>query len=255
MKIIATIEARMGSSRLPGKSLMKIVDKPMLELLIQRVKRAKNIDGVVVATTTNPKDVVIEELSQKMWVKCFRGSEDDVLDRVLMAAKTHHADVILELWGDNPLIDPIVLDNMIKYYKENNFDLIGTTLPNFDKKYPIGISALIFATKILEEVSKNTINPIDRENVSNYIYEHPEKYKIAPLPCPNELNFPDLRFTVDEQADFELIKTIFENLYPKNTNFSAAEAIQFLNSNHQLKNLNKNVAQRKLPGWENLKQK
>lgn len=253
MKIVATIEARIGSTRLPGKSMKKIVDKPMLQLLIERVKRSKMIDEIVVATTTNPADDIIEDLAKKMSISCFRGSEDDVLDRVLRAAKSANADIILELWGDNPLIDPIILDELIRFYLQNKFDCVGTILPNFEKTYPLGISALIFSTIILDEVDKITNNPNDRENVSNYIYEHPEKYKLASLPCPSEMNQPNLRFTVDENSDFELIKLIFENFYHSNPNFGVLDVIKFLDSNPQLKSLNKHVAQRKLPAWNTLR--
>ena len=250
MKIVATIEARMGSSRLPGKSMKKIVGKPMLELLFERVKNSKLINEIVVATTQNPNNDVIEELAKKMSIGCFRGSENDVLDRVLNAAKSVSADVILELWGDNPLIDPKMLDNLIKFYSENDFDCVGTALPNFKKTYPIGISTLIFSTKILEEVNSITNDPEDRENVSNYIYEHPEKYKISSLPCPPELDYPDLRLTVDEENDFNLVKTIFENLYSINPMFDTYDIINFIKLNPQLKNLNKNVMQKKLKKWD-----
>ena len=250
MKIVATIETRMGSTRLPGKSMRKILDKPILQLLLERVKNSKLINEIVIATTENKENDVIEELAKSMSVNCFRGSEHDVLDRVLKAAKSVNADIILELWGDTPLIDPRILDELIKYYLDNDYDCVGTVLPNFKKTYPLGISALIFSTKILGEIDKITQNPDDRENVSNYIYEHPEKYKIAPLPCPHELNFPDLRLVVDEQNDFDLIKIIFENLYPFNPNFDTINVIKFLNSNPKLKNLNKHVVQKRLAAWD-----
>jgi len=249
MKVVASIEARMDSSRLPGKSVKKILEKPMLELMIERVKDCKQIDCIVIATSINEKNDVIEELASKLNVQCFRGSENDVLLRVLGATKMVNADVILELWGDCPLIDPEVLDNLVNFYKNNNLDCAGTALPNFKKTYPLGISALIFSRKILENVSKITEDLEDHENVSNYIYEHPDKYKIASLPCPNELNYPDLRLVVDEESDFELVKTIFENIYPKNSHFRTIDIIKFLNKNPNLKNLNKNVAQRRLSSW------
>jgi len=233
-----------------SKSMKKIVGKPMLELLFERVKNSKLINEIVVATTQNPNNDVIEELAKKMSIGCFRGSENDVLDRVLNAAKSVSADVILELWGDNPLIDPKMLDNLIKFYSENDFDCVGTALPNFKKTYPIGISTLIFSTKILEEVNSITNDPEDRENVSNYIYEHPEKYKISSLPCPPELDYPDLRLTVDEENDFNLVKTIFENLYSINPMFDTYDIINFIKLNPQLKNLNKNVMQKKLKKWD-----
>ena len=249
MKIVSTIEARITSTRLPGKSMKEILEKPMLQLLIERVRNCKKINQIVIATTDNHSDDIIEQLAKKMNVGFYRGSENDVLDRVLSAAKAAGGDLILELWGDSPLIDSTILDHMIDYYLENDFDCVGTTLPNFPRTFPIGLSALIFPTKILEEVETITQNPTDRENVSNYIYEHPEKYKIGHLPCPQSLNFPDLRLTVDEQKDFDLVKMVFENLYPSNPNFSAADAIKFLNSNPKIRDLNRDVKQRKLESW------
>lgn len=250
MRIVATIEARMTSTRLPGKSMKPILDKPMLELLIERVKNCKKLDAIIVATTENATDDTIEELSKKMSVNCFRGSENDVLDRVLKAAKSLKADIIVELWGDSPLIDPVIIDKTVEYYLKNNYDCVGTILPNFKRTFPLGLSVLIFPTRILDEVDKITQNPDDRENVSNYIYEHPEKYKIGIMPCPDEINFPDLRFTVDEESDFELVKKVFENLYPSNNNFTTADIIKFLNSNPQVRSLNKHVVQRRLPTWD-----
>ncbi|HVZ62343.1 MAG TPA: glycosyltransferase family protein [Candidatus Nitrosotalea sp.] len=252
-KLVATIEARMTSTRLPGKSMKSIVGKPMLELLLERVKKTKGIDEIVVATTSNSTDDIIADLARQMSVECFRGSENDVLDRVLKAAKSANADIILELWGDSPLIDHRILDDLIEFYFKNDFDCIGTTLPNFKKTFPLGLSSLIFSRKILEEVNIITQNPSDRENVSNYIYEHPEKYKIADLPCPPELNFPNLRFTVDEQSDFDVVKTIFEKLYPINKDFSAIEVVNFLNSNPNILDINKHVVQRTLPAWNKFK--
>ncbi|RLA64057.1 MAG: spore coat biosynthesis protein F [Epsilonproteobacteria bacterium] len=243
MRCVAIIEARMGSTRLPGKSLKKILGKPMLELLIDRVRKAKLIDELVVATSENKKDNAITTLAKKLGVGCFRGSETDVLDRVLNAAKTHEADHIVELWGDCPLIDPDIIDDLIRYYLNNEFDLVGTCL---DETFPWGISALVFPTKILEEVSNITQDPVDRENVSNYIYEHPERYKIGHLPCPPELKHPEIRLTVDELADFELVETIFEFLTLTNPEFRTIDVINFLEANPKIKNINRQVKQKKL---------
>lgn len=243
MKIISTIEARMGSSRLPGKSLKKIIGKPMLELMIERVKKSNLIDEIVIATSKNPIDDPIEILAKRLNVGCFRGSEDDVLDRVLNAAKAHKAGHIVELWGDTPLIDPYIIDSLIKYYLDNNFDCVGTCL---DKTFPWGMAALIFPTIILDEVSKTTNDPVDRENVSNYIYEHPEKYNIGHLPCPPELKRPEIRLTVDEMADFILVENIFKELYPTNPDFKTIDIIKYLDSNPQVSQINNDIKQKKL---------
>ena len=253
MKIVAIIEARMSSTRLPNKSMKKIVGKPLLELMIERIKHCNKIDEIVIATSILPENDVIEALAKKLKVSCFRGSENDVLERVLESAKSVNSDIIIELWGDSPLLDSNILNDLIDFYQKNRYDCVGTTFPNFKKNYPLGISALIFPLKILEEVNQITHNPNDRENVSNYIYEHPEKYKIRPLPCPKNLNFPNLRLTVDEQNDFNLIKIIFEELYYLDPQFSTVEVIKFLNSNPKLLEINKDVIQKKLPAWDKLK--
>ena len=246
LKVVATIEARMGSTRLPGKSLKKIMGKPMLELMIERVKKAKLIDEIVVATSENPNNDAIELLAKRLNVGWFRGSEDDVLDRVLKAAKAYDADYIVELWGDCPLIDPEIIDEMISYYFDNDFDCVGTTIPTLKKTFPWGISALTFPTKILEEVSQITQDPVDRENVSNYIYDHPGRYKIGHLPCPPELNHPEIRLTVDELDDFEVVKIIFEHLTPINPDFRTIDIIKFLESDYEIKNINMHVKQKEL---------
>ena len=252
MKIVATIEARMGSSRLPGKSLKKILNKPLLQFMIERVKKTNLVDEIIIATSINSNNDPIENLSKSMDVTCFRGSEDDVLKRVLDAAESSQGDIILELWGDCPLIDPKILDELLSFYLENNFDCVGTVLPNFPKKFPLGISALVFSTKILKEVNELTQNPDDRENVSNYIYEHPEKYSLASLPCPDNLNHPELRLVVDEQDDFNLVKKILETLYPENQNFSTSDIIDLIKSSPDIVKINENVVQRRLKVWDTL---
>ena len=147
MKIVATIEARMGSTRLPQKVMRPIMGRPMLDLMIERVKRAKLLNEIVIATSINEKDKVLEDLAKRTGVRCFRGSEDDVLDRVLNAAKSVNADIIVELWGDTPLIDPTIIDDAIEYFLDNQYDLVSTCL---DKTFPWGMSLLVFPYKILE---------------------------------------------------------------------------------------------------------
>lgn len=242
MKVVATIEARMGSTRLPGKTMLPIFGKPMLQLMVERVKMAKLVDEIVIATSVNKKDDVIELLANELGICCYRGSEDDVLDRVLQAAKNAEADHIVELWGDTVLIDPEIIDEAIKYYLNNNYDCIGTCL---EKTFPWGMSLLIFSTKVLDEVSILTMDPSDRENVSTYIYFHPEKYKIGHLPCPPEIKRPEIRLVVDELPDFELITEIFKNFHSKNKiKFNTKEIIDFLDANPHLLEINKNVRQR-----------
>ena len=241
-KVVGSIEARFGASRLPGKVLKEIMGVPMLALMLERVKRAKGLDDIVIATSENPKDDALEQLARKIGVKCFRGSEDDVLKRVCDAVKFVEGDHIVELWGDTPLIDPKIIDDAVTFYMNNDLDCVGTCL---DKTFPWGMSLLVFPYKILAEIEALSKDPVDRENVSNHIYEHPEKYKTGHLPCPADIRRPEIRLTVDEIHDFELVTKIFEALYPDNPWFDTRDILNFIDGHPQLLEINKDVKQKK----------
>lgn len=237
-KFVASIEARCGSSRLPGKVMKEIIGRPMLELMIERVKKAKEVDEVVLATTVNPKDDVLETLAKRMGIACYRGSEEDVLLRVLKAVRSVQGDHIVELWGDTPLIDPEIIDRAVEYYKNNDYDLVGT------KGFPWGMSLLVFPSSVLEEVNVVALEQVHRENVSTYIYWHPEKYSLSDLQAPHNLSRPEIRLTVDELPDFQLVSNIFEHFGKKNIYFNTEAIIQYLDAHPEVKALNKDVKQR-----------
>lgn len=236
MKIISTIEARMKSSRLPGKVMKDILGKPVLELLVERLRRAELIKEIVIATTIDPADDVIDKLSKKMRVGCFRGSENDVLGRVLGAAKQYDADIIVEITGDCPFTDPGVTTECIKMFLAGGYDYVSTGC--LETTFPNGLSVQVFPTKVLEEVSSLTQDPVDREHVSYYIYTHPERYKLGNYRAPEELFWPELAITLDTPGDFELIKRIFTELYPKNPEFSAYDVVRFLRNRPELARIN-----------------
>lgn len=237
-KFIASIEARVGSSRLPGKVLREIMGRPMLELMIERVKQSTQVSEVVVATTVNPNDDAIAALASRMQVPCYRGSEEDVLLRVLETARSRKADHIVELWGDTPLLDPAIVDAAVAFYKNNNFDLVGT------KGYPFGMSMLIFPTSVLEEVNVVATEQVHRENVSTYITWHPEKYPASQIPVPPHLQRPELRLVVDEMPDFQMVTKVFEHFGPNNLSFDTAAIIKFLDAHPEIRDMNKKVQQR-----------
>ncbi len=241
MKIVSTIEARMGSTRLPGKTMKEIVGKPMLELLIERLKRTKRIDEIVVATTTEPEDRVIAELAERIGVKCFRGSSEDVLDRVLRAAKTYQGDIIVEMTGDCPLLDPVLVDRIINIYLENTYDYVSNAIK---RTYPRGLDTQVFSVNVLNEVSKLTNDPADRENVSLYIYEHPERYRLYNVEAPPEYRHPGYRWTVDSKEDFQFVKEVYENLYYKNPDFLAADIMKLLKEKPDLCEINAYIKQK-----------
>lgn len=240
-KIVATIEARYASNRLPGKTLLKIVGKPTLELLIERLKGSKLIEEIVVATTVNPDCQPIEELAKRLKVGVFRGSEEDVLDRVLRAAKAYKADIIVEITGDLPLIDSVIVDEVIDFYLKNDFDYVSNML---EKKCPRGLDTQVFSVDILEGVSKLTNDPADRENVSLYIYEHPKRYKLGVFKMPPELCHPEWRLTLDTIEDFNLIKEIYEELYYQKHDFTTYDILRLFNKQPHLLEINKHIKQK-----------
>lgn len=223
--ICATIEARMTSSRLPGKVLMDFCGKPNLQHIVERIKRSKYIDEVVVATTVNKEDDSIVELCKEIGCKYFRGSENDVLLRVLEAAKSVDADYIVEITGDCPVIDWRHLDYLTEMFFLEEHDYAANILK---RTFPRGFDTQIFSVNVLEEVNEVTKNPADHEHVSLYIYTHPEKYKLINWEAEGEMNHPELEITLDTKEDYEFIKQIYEILYPKNSDFSAKDVVELL---------------------------
>ena len=241
MKIVSTIEARMGSTRLPGKTLNEIVGKPLLELLIERLKRAQKVDEIVVATTTAPEDEAIARLADRIGVKWFRGSSEDVLDRVLQAAKAHNADIIVEMTGDNPLLEPQLVDEAIEIYLNGVYDYVSNAIK---ETYPDGLNVQVFSVKTLDEVAQTTNDPADRENVSLYIYEHPEKYRLYNMAAPPEYHHPEYRWTVDTDEDFRFATAIYEKLYDKKPDFSIADIMKLLKKKPDLLKINAEIKQK-----------
>lgn len=228
----------MTSTRLPGKVLMPLAGKPALERLIERLKRSQYLDEIVVATTVNEADNPIVELAGRLGVKYFRGSEADVLGRVLGAAESAGADVIVEITGDCPLVDPQLVDRGVDELFKGNLDYSAN---NIEFSYPDGFDVRVFPTAVLEKVDKLTDDPIDRAHVTYYIYNHSEKFKIINWRAEEKNYWPDIRLTLDERADYELLNVIFEKLLPVKEDFSVGDVIALLKNNPNLLEINKNV--------------
>lgn len=243
MRIVATIEARMRSSRLPGKVLNPVLGRPLLELMIERLRYVERIDEIVIATTADPSCDPIVDLAHRLQVGCFRGSEDDVLDRVLKAAQHYDADLIVETTGDCPLIDPHISGLVIEEFLQHEVDYCSNIL---ERTFPRGMDTEVFPTAVLEEVDRLTDDPDDREHVSLYIFEHPERFRL--LNVSSDLSAEDAgrRLTVDTPEDFALTKAIFEHLYPQNPRFSLGDILQFLRQRDDLAQLNTHVVHKPL---------
>ena len=244
-KIVASIEARMTSSRLPGKVLMQAINKmSMLEFMIQRVKKSQLIDQIIVATTINSTDNPIITMCQKLSINWYRGSEDDVLLRVLNAHKSVNSQIIVELTGDCPLIDPEIIDKIIDIYLNNNFDYVSNS---HIRSFPVGVDTQVFSVDILKEISSKTKDPYDRENVSSYIYRSDE-YSLKAVIADKELFWPELRITLDDKGDYYLIKKIIEHFYPKRKfEFSLKDIVNYLKKNMQLLEINKDARVNRSP--------
>lgn len=241
MKTVAIVQARMTSTRLPGKIMRPVLGKPLLELLVERIKRAQGVDEVVIATTTNADDDQVESLTQRLGIGCFRGSEHDVLDRVLRAAHAFDADLIVEITGDCPLIDFQVIDKLLEVYHANEYDYVANVLK---RTYPRGLDTQVFATSVLDEVARLTDDPVDHEHVSLYIYEHPERFELHNVESGLPEEYWDLRLTVDTPDDFELIRRIYEELYPSNSAFTIEDIVKLFQRQPELRSINEHISQK-----------
>jgi len=242
-KIVCTIEARMTSSRLPGKVLLPLAGKPALERLVERIQRSNYIDDIVVATTTNMADQPIIELCERMSCSYFKGSEEDVLSRVLGAAKSANGDVIVEITGDCPLIDHRHIARVIELFYSGNYDYAANTI---ERSFPDGFDVQVFPVHVLEDVNVRTQDPIDRVHVSLYIYRHPERYRLANWKAEVDMLWPDLGITLDEKDDYVLLDRIFKELLPINEDFSAEDIVALLRNRPDLVDINSSVI-RKAP--------
>lgn len=231
----------MKSTRLPGKNLLPILGRPMLEMLVERLRRCQSLTGIVVATTTDASDDAIEAVAQGLGVACYRGSMDDVLDRVLRAARSVDAEVIVEVTGDCPLCDPKMVDAMVATYRETGVDYVGNFRPN---SYPLGMAVQVFATEVLAEVERLTRDPADREHVSLYIYEHPERFSLHNVDSHLAEKYRRYRLTVDTPEDFALVSRVFEALYPLDPGFGLDETLAYLDRNPELLEINSGIVQK-----------
>ena len=240
-RFVAIVRVRMNSSRLPGKALMPVVGKPLLELLLERLNRARSLDGVVVATTANREDDEIERVARRIGAGGFRGSESDVLGRVLQAAIEARADAIVEICGDCPLIDPEVVDNLVATFRSADCDFASNCLK---RTYPRGLDAQVFWTRVLAETDRLTSDPPDREHVSLYIYEHPERFRLRSVESGLPERYWDWRLTIDTAEDLQLIETIYTRLYPENPAFRLHEILGLLDREPELLQMNCAIRQK-----------
>lgn len=235
-RIVAIIQARTDSTRFPKKVLADILGKPMIAHLIDRAKKSELVDQLVLATTNRKIDDSIVDIAKKHNIDVFRGNFEDVLDRYYNAAKKHQADVVVRITGDCPLVDPHILDTIIRYFLDNNYDYASNTI---EPTYPDGLDVEVFSFKSLEKAWKEAQLPSEREHVTPYIITHPEKFKISNF--RNSVDLSHLRWTVDQKEDLEFVREIFKQFYSKKSMFYMEDILELLQKYPDLKEINAGI--------------
>ncbi len=212
-RVVASIEARMASTRLPGKVLKPCLGRPMLELLVERVSRSQYIDSIVVATTTNEPDREIVDVASRIGIESFRGSENDVVARVTGAMETAKADIVVQLTGDCPLLDPEIIDQVIRVYAANTFDYVSNSLV---RSFPRGLDVGVASLAVLQESLVIAQDEAHHEHVFLSVYENPNRFQI------------------------------FEMLYPANPHFTSAHITRLLHNHPEIAELNQEIQQKQV---------
>ena len=233
MKIVAVLQARMSSSRLPGKVLKPLCGEPMLFRQIERLMRCKEFDHLMVATSTSETDDLLADECKKRGIECFRGSLDDVLDRFYKSINKYNPENIVRLTGDCPLADPVLIDEVIRFYEKGNYDYVCNCNP---PTFPDGLDVEVMNYAGLKKSFENATLLSEREHVTLYMRSHTEKFKIGNYLATTDLS--SLRWTVDEPEDFTFVEAIYNKLYNNNPEFTTDDILQLLKNTPTLMKLN-----------------
>jgi glutamate-1-semialdehyde 2,1-aminomutase len=234
MKVVAIVQARMGSTRLPGKVMKPMLGIPMIDLLLSRLSRAQEVHQVIVATTVNERDQQLVAHVQKLGYACEQGSENDVLDRFVSAAKKHQADVVVRITGDCPLVDPALVDEVVRRFRASGVDYFSNINP---ATYPDGLDIEVCRYEALQRACGETSVPYDHEHVTPYLRES-GRFNTASIKHSDDLS--GLRWTVDEPADFAVIEKVFQYFSPRN-NFSWGEVLTLQQQQPEIFDANRHI--------------
>lgn len=233
MNVVAVIQVRMGSTRLPGKSLMELAGKPVIAHVVERTKQAKEVSAVWIATTINKDDDALALWAERTHVPFYRGSVDDVLDRYYQAAKLAKAEVVVRVTGDCPLIDPGVIDEAVRAFKTKGVDYAAAN--RRVATYPDGLDVEVMSFAVLERAWKEAKLTSEREHVTPYIWKHPRKFKLFIL--KHKPDWSKYRITLDEQADYVLLRRIFAEVQRLTTE----NIVAFLDRHNDVRGINKHI--------------
>ena len=244
-RVVLIIQARMGSTRLPGKSMMDLAGAPLVVRILERVRRVNRIDQIVLATSDQKQDDVLEKLAGDYKVNCFRGSENDLVDRYYQCAKLFKANVVLRLPADNPCPEPSEYDRLIDYHVKSDNDF-SSNICNFMKNgYPDGIGVEAFSFSSLEKIWKHESSSEKREHIALNYYDYindkipnGSSNTVGTIQCPEEYSRTDIVLDVNTIEDYHFMKQLYEDLYPKNPNFTFTEIIAWYDENIEKESLN-----------------
>lgn len=231
--IIAVLQARASSRRLPGKVLKPILGKPMLRHQIERILRAKLLGRLVLATSVNPEDDAVAAIGDACGVTVYRGSLDDVLDRFYKAAEPHSPSHVVRLTGDCPLADPEIIDAVTRKAVNEGYDYTSNTNP---PTFPDGLDVEVATFAALQVAWREATSKSDREHVMPFLHRQPKRFRLGNY--ENATDLSAMRWTVDEPADFEMVRTVYEGLYPSKPDFGTADVLTFLRDHPEVASLN-----------------
>lgn len=247
MKIGAVVQARLSSTRLPRKILRQLPYNSgitVLEQVLRRLKRARQLDEIIVATTTEAQDSNIIPIADKQGAKWFRGSKEDVLARYYLASKENSLDIIVRITSDCPCIDPEIVDSVVEKHLSTEADFTSNIL---NRTFPYGLDTEVLNFDSLEKAHLQAKQAFEREHVCPYIYKsNPQMFKISPVEAPERLHAPDIRITLDTEQDYALLCAVFDYLYPENEFFNTEDIIKLFRGKPWLKTINKNVVHKKI---------
>lgn len=238
LKIVTVIQARTGSSRLPHKVNLPICNKPLLLRMIERVLFSDLCGTIVVATTNDSSDDYLAELCHSNYIHCYRGHPTDLLDRHFKAALEHNADAVVKIPSDCPLIDPLVIDRVLKFYLNNSdkYDYVSNLHP---ATYPDGNDVEVIPINVLKISWENAYKEFEREHTTPYIWENPDKFRIGNVEWETGLDYSMThRFTIDYMEDYLFIKAVYDELYQSNPKFSLYDILKLLERKPEIKKLN-----------------
>lgn len=241
-KTVAIIQARMGSTRLPGKVLKDLCGKPVLVHVIERVRQMQTVDDIVIATTTLAQDDIIAGLCDTLSVHCFRGSEADVLSRYYLAAREHRADHVVRITSDCPLYDPVIGDLVVGFYHEHEYDIVSNAGALDSKRTcPPGLDTEVFSFRVLEEAFQLAAETYQREHVTPFMYEQAAN-RVYHFNCPED--YSHFRWTLDTGADLCLIESIYGELFRGRHDFYMADIVALMSRQPDLGKINSHISQK-----------